>query len=1734
MANAQDRFYSFNNNVDNDYFTGNDGTIIGNVTYTTDRFGAPNAALNFGGAGASVNFGIMDSLKGATNFTIAGWFQKTPYGFQRAMFSNGSNLVAYADIGGNQINAYNSCVQPIGNAFVTIPTTTMFSSLPVGAWYHYALVMRNGWISAYINGKLYGTTNFNGPLCTGTFNFLLGEAPGISTNNNFSGGVDDLFILTRGLTSAEVDSIKNLPNPCHANIAITQQPSTVTITSDATVNFNCTSSNFGITYQWQVSYDGGKTFTDLTANSIYSNVNSSSLAVAATDTMNANQYRAKISDGTCTIFSNAGSLRYPKKVEWTMNNTMVSTTGTNPFTVVTQANNVGPTFEADRFGNPNSAFRIVNFQAYQNVTTSGLDFLSNTREFSFSGWYKVSNTGWLMYSAGAPNAVFRASNTAANAQQPILEISSGTNTPSLINGNISNNANTPTTWRHFVVSFKNGEANMYVNGVLVSKSICSYGRMPQAFSSFAITNTYISPNFFANGSFDDVMVCNWAISQNEVDSLYNAPNYCAAVIPITTQPANVVLQNAGTATFNVASSASGLTYQWQRSTDNGVTFSNIADDAVFSGTATATLSVNADTSFVLNKFRCLLNNGSTCVAFQSQAASLTVGKPIQEIQYSLNLGNLTNDFGTGYDGTLFGGGTSAVPNRFNVTGMALKLNSGAYINTGNIPFLNNAQNLTINAWFKKEPGNLNNKYYYSKDGDIFFAKTNLTGTLNNSSQTTILPAAQSVWQAIPDTAWFMHTTVFNNGVLDIFINGTKVATATSTNPSTAASNTPFIIGGKPTQIAPSPTPTYAIDDIYLTNSSWTASKVDSIYQATKACTLTWLQQPVEETLYTNGTITLNAIASGAATSYQWQISTDNGLSYANVINNATYSNATTNQLTINATPAIDQYLYRLVAFTPTCQLGSNSAKVNLTKDVAYNFNDQTPKNILGTNNQGSLSSGVIYSEDRFGNDSAAIRINGNNRFMTIGNLDFIDNATKFSYVGWYKKPVVPVANGEFFMVKVRDTWNNNQIPTAYLRAYISGNGIVATAGGGPGTIGTTNPETYNDINPGEWFQFSYIVDYPSFKIYLNGKQYGQTTLTTTLAGGMNPNNNSPYVPDGVIIGGYHNNGAASWSTDIDDIYISNRAFTVAQLDSLRALGNPCPGIVENVTNANNTLICDGATATLQIKNNGLIYNWYDAATSGTLLNTGITFTTPALNANATYFVEAIMPSCSTVNTRLPITVNVNAPVSTPTDITPSANLTLCPSQTANLLAAATAGTTITWWDAATAGNLIGTGASYTTGANAANTTYYIGGNNGSCTSTNRTAVNVVVDPNKTADLTLMPFSCPTNITGATYRWPLKVVSPGIVTVGSLTREAISDDTTTILIAPSTTYTVNVNDNGCTATATVTAPPFLPNFSLVSASTCQSCAIRNNRTYTFFDAISNQKLVTINDVNNSTSLGNIEVCLNVDPAFTVGATHYLGRSFHLTPDTNSNASLRLSFTNSEWTDLQTLAPAANLNSVHVVAFDGQQETPTSFNSFTNYGPFTAQLDAVGNYYIDVPVSGFSGFYITAFPAQPLSINELSASASIKNNMPNIQWQMVNNDDVAEYIVERSLENNNFVTIATVNTNSSNTYQYADYTATEGKIYYRIVARLKDGQNIVSNIVTVTLNNLQTATVAPNPSSGLVTITASDFKNCTVSDIYGRIVLESASKTLDLSHLANGQYNMVIRGKKTTTVTKIIKQ
>lgn len=182
---------------------------------------------------------------------------------------------------------------------------------------------------------------------------------------------------------------------------------------------------------------------------------------------------------------------------------------------------------------------------------------------------------------------------------------------------------------------------------------------------------------------------------------------------------------------------------------------------------------------------------------------------------------------------------------------------------------------------------------------------------------------------------------------------------------------------------------------------------------------------------------------------------------------------------------------------------------------------------------------------------------------------------------------------------------------------------------------------------------------------------------------------------------------------------------------------------------NNVTICPNSTATLQVQSPqpGFTYNWYDAATGGTLLNTGTSYTTPVLATNSTYYVEAISNNNCSSNTRTAAMVTIASLPATPQ----VSSVAVCPNANATLTVTnPQAGFVYNWYNTAAGGTAVGTGTSYTVNNVSAATTLYVETVNAvGCISAARTAVTVSLLPQLSQPVVTLTN---TTFTSLTFSW----------------------------------------------------------------------------------------------------------------------------------------------------------------------------------------------------------------------------------------------------------------------------------------------------------------------------------------------------------------------------------------------
>ncbi|WP_199118562.1 gliding motility-associated C-terminal domain-containing protein, partial [Pedobacter sp. ASV28] len=171
-----------------------------------------------------------------------------------------------------------------------------------------------------------------------------------------------------------------------------------------------------------------------------------------------------------------------------------------------------------------------------------------------------------------------------------------------------------------------------------------------------------------------------------------------------------------------------------------------------------------------------------------------------------------------------------------------------------------------------------------------------------------------------------------------------------------------------------------------------------------------------------------------------------------------------------------------------------------------------------------------------------------------------------------------------------------------------------------------------------------------------------------------------------------------------------------------------PGPILPVVATAGTTICAGNSTVLSIVNPqaNVIYEWYDDATGSAILTTGTSYPTLMLNTSRDYYVRAVgTAGCTSATARVKVTVTVTTKPLAPT-VTLS-TVSICTGSSATLsVSNPIAGVTYSWYTTAMGGTAITTGSTYMTNMLNANAVYYVEASVGSCTSINRTEVNVEV------------------------------------------------------------------------------------------------------------------------------------------------------------------------------------------------------------------------------------------------------------------------------------------------------------------------------------------------------------------------------------------------------------------------
>lgn len=391
--------------------------------------------------------------------------------------------------------------------------------------------------------------------------------------------------------------------------SITGQPSNATICPNTNTSFTCNATGSGITYQWQVSTNGGSNWSNVTNGGVYSNATTSTLNLtSAPGTFNNYKYRCLVS-GSCSpqAFTNEVILTIGANPVVTVQPpSRVVCTGTTGSTTLT-ATGFNNSYQWEVSTNGGSSWStITNGGFYAGVTTNTLQFISPT--LGMSGYmYRCVVTNACAIATTSNAMTLTVANAPVVTQQPANQticldgntsytVAATSSAPIAYQWQGSENG---TTWFNLI------NAGIYSGVTTTTLNLTSVGI--GGYTMFrCVLNTGCIPATTSNPATLTI----------EVQPV------------ISSNPGNKTICAGQNTYFAVTAGGSNLAYQWQLSTNGGVSWANVSNGGVYSGATTAQLTLtNVPSTMNAYRYRCVVS-GSCPTTKTSSSASLTVNTPV--------------------------------------------------------------------------------------------------------------------------------------------------------------------------------------------------------------------------------------------------------------------------------------------------------------------------------------------------------------------------------------------------------------------------------------------------------------------------------------------------------------------------------------------------------------------------------------------------------------------------------------------------------------------------------------------------------------------------------------------------------------------------------------------------------------------------------------------------------------------------------------------------------------------------------------------------------------------------------------------------------------------------------------------------------------------------------------------------------------------------------------------------
>lgn len=400
-------------------------------------------------------------------------------------------------------------------------------------------------------------------------------------------------------------------------------------------------------------------------------------------------------------------------------------------------------------------------------------------------------------------------------------------------------------------------------------------------------------------------------------------------------------------------------------------------------------------------------------------------------------------------------------------------------------------------------------------------------------------------------------------------------------------------------------------------------------------------------------------------------------------------------------------------------------------------------------------------------------------------------------------------------------------------------------------------------------------------------------------------------------------------------------------------------------------------------------------------------------------------------------------------------------------------------------------------------------------------------------------------------------------------------------ASTTTYTVSaVNpSNGFTGNTTVTVTVNPASYTLAAvaggAQICQNISVSPSGT-NYRDGNCNL-IANILPAGGSPVSNSVNTCTKLDTGATKRGTTalYAARKYDIEPLLNpatSTADVTLYYLQTEFNNFNLKAAdsghkllptgpadATGISNLLMRQFHGTGTTPSNYTGpsedfTTATSGFTVTWNATRSWWeVKVPVTGFSGFYLSAALATVLPISIEYFKGVQTENKHVLSWKANCSSASVTFEIQRSADGLHFTSLNNLTASQvrcSQPFDFTDEHPVSGINYYRIKIIDIDGKSSYSNIISLTLKTkgIELVSLSPNPvikNNPVLKINTGDnsLVHIVISDFAGRFVRNQTAQLipginpviLNTQSLARGVYQVTAYSAGSAPKTlRLIKQ